>query len=124
MMLQAATWDLTTAPSAVTPFNPLFPYDIAALDNGSIAQDVASAIMTYQGEVYYDVTQGMPWLSGVMSQPYAPKLLQPLLVQAALQVPGVIQAQATMSSFSPTSRKVRGTVNVIDAIGQSFGITF
>ena len=35
----------------------------------AIAQDVASAISTFLGEVYYDTTLGVPYLTDVLAQP-------------------------------------------------------
>ena len=89
---------------------------------GAIAQDVASAISTFLGEVYYDTTQGIPYFSKVLGQEYSPSLAQALLVQAALTVPGVVSAQAKITGF--VNRKIGGTVTVIDTTGQSLGVTF
>ena len=88
----------------------------------AIAQDVASAISTFLGEVYYDTSQGIPYFTSVLAQPYSPSLIQALLVQAALAVPGVVKAQATITKF--VGRKVSGVVNVIDINGQALGVTF
>ena len=88
----------------------------------AIAQDVASAISTFLGEVYYDTTQGIPYFAQVLGQAYSPALLQALLIQAALTVPGVVSAKAVITSFA--GRKVTGTVYVIDTTGQTLGVTF
>jgi len=88
----------------------------------AIAQDVASAISTFLGEVYYDTTQGIPYFSNVLGQQYSSSLVQSLLIQAALTVPGVVSAKATITSFK--NRKITGTVTVIDTNGQALGVTF
>lgn len=88
----------------------------------AIAQDVASAISTFLGEVYYDTTLGLPWLSQVFGQAYSPSLITALLVQAALTVPGGVQAEVV--GLALVNRKVTGTVNVIDTTGASLGVTF
>ena len=113
LQLSTATWDLTLDGSG----------NIAVATGGSaIAQDVASAISTFLGEMYYDTTQGVPWLSAVFAQTFAPSLIKALLVQAALTVPGVVSAQVSSLSFSGS--KVTGVVQVIDTTGQALGIAF
>ena len=95
-----------------------------AVNTGSLAlaQDVASVIQTFQGEVYYDTTQGLPYLSDVMGQPYAPSLLKPALNAAALTVPGVLAAKATISTFA--NRRASGVIDITDATGEALGIYF
>jgi hypothetical protein len=95
-----------------------------ATGSNALVQDVASAIQTYSGEVYYDTTQGLPYLSEVMGQLYAPSTLRPALEQAALSVPGVLLAKAVINNFSVTARKSSGVVNITDATGESLGIYF
>jgi hypothetical protein len=88
----------------------------------ALAQDVASAIQTYLGEVYYDTTQGLPYLSAVLGQPYAPMLLQTQLQQTALSVPGVLLAKASINTF--VNRMASGVVFITDASGEALGIHF
>jgi hypothetical protein len=88
----------------------------------ALAQDVASAIQTYLGEVYYDTTQGLPYLSAVLGQPYAPMLLQAQLQQTALTVPGVLLAKASINTFA--NRMASGVVYITDASGEALGIHF
>ena len=91
-------------------------------DGNAIAQDVASAISTFQGELYYDTTQGMPYFGQILGQAYNRVLLQSLLEKTAMTVPGVVQAQATITGF--TNRQITGTVKVIDSTGAATGVTF
>jgi len=88
----------------------------------AIAQDVASAISTILGEVFYDTTLGIPYLSDVLGQAYSPSILQALLAQAALGVPGVVSARATITQFQ--ARAVTGTVTVTDSDGRTVTVTF
>lgn len=88
----------------------------------AIAQDVASAISTFLGEVYYDTTVGVPFFSQVFGQSFSRSVVANLLKNAALTVPGVVSAQVTITSFA--KRKLSGTVEVIDTVGQSIGVTF
>jgi hypothetical protein len=109
--------------------------NIASVSGPSqIAQDVASAIQLFLGELYYDVTLGLPWLSEVMAKPYAPSILQPLLEKAALSIAGVDKAKAVISGtgivtsqpagFNVPLRKVTGYVEIMDATGQKLGVNF
>lgn len=109
----------------------LMTWDLMIDSNGNIAtatgpdalaQDVASAISTFLGEVYYDTTLGIPYLSKVLGQAYSPALLQALLAQAALTVPEVVSARATITNVQ--GRTLSGTVEFIDTTGQALGVTF
>ena len=93
-----------------------------ATDGSAIAQDVASAILTFLGEVYYDTTIGVPYMSQIFGASFSRSVASMLLQQAALSVPGVVSAKVTINSF--TNRVLSGVVEVIDTTGQSFGVTF
>lgn len=95
-----------------------------AMESGAaaIAQDVASAISTFLGEVFYDTTLGLPYLSDVLGQAYSPSILRALLEAAALGVPGVVSARATITQFQ--ARVVTGTVIVTDSDGRTVLVTF
>lgn len=86
------------------------------------AQDVASAISTYLGEVLYDTSIGIPYFSEVLGQNYAPSLIRALLEGAALTVPGVVKAKATITGFQ--NRQISGNVQIIDTTGQALGVNF
>ena len=88
----------------------------------AIAQDVASAIETFLGEVYYDTTIGVPYFSQIFGQPFSASIASTLLQEAALQVPGVVAAKVTITSF--VNRVLSGKVEVIDTTGQAIGVTF
>ena len=89
---------------------------------GAIAQDVASAISLFAGELLYDTSQGLPYLSEVFGPGYAPALVRSLLEQAALAVPGVVQAQASITAFN--QGQISGSIRVIDQDGQAIGVHF
>lgn len=91
--------------------------NIAVLaDPAALAQDAASAIKTFLGEYYLDVTIGVPWLQQIIGKPPGVPppslaLIKQLLVDAALTVPGVASSQVFLSEFS--DRGVVGQVQVI-----------
>ena len=76
----------------------------------ALAQDAASAIMTFLGEVFWDVTIGVPWKQQILGQRPSLQLLKAQLVTAAETVPGVASAVVYISSFS--NRGVSGQVQV------------
>jgi hypothetical protein len=78
----------------------------------SLAQDVASAIRTFLGEVWYDQTQGIPYWTQVFGKLPSASLLIELLNLQALTVPGVISAQTVILSFN--DRAVTGQVSFVD----------
>lgn len=84
-----------------------------------LAQDVASAIKTFLAEVWYDNTLGVDYFGRVLGHTPPLALLQALLVKAALTVPGVVSAQAVISSFSRSTRTVVGQVLFVDSSGKT-----
>ena len=109
----ASPWDLSVDTSK----------NIAVASHAlSLAQDVACAIQLFQGELFYDIDQGIPYKDMVLGQAYAPSVLTALLQKAALTVPGVVYASATVSSFD--SRKISGTISVTDVPGKIHTIKF
>lgn len=114
LLLDTATWDLT-----VDSFGNI----AVASDPYSLAQDAASAIKTFLGELYYDTTVGVPWLTQILGQAPSLALLKQQLVDAALTVPGIASAQVFISSF--TDRVVTGQVQVVaTATGQTSAANF
>lgn len=88
----------------------------------AIAQDVASAIRLFAGELWYDNTRGIPYFEQILGQ-YPPSgYLKAQFEQAALTVPGVVQARCI--NLQLADRKLTGTVEVIDLTGRSQNVTF
>jgi hypothetical protein len=97
----------------------------------ALAQDVASACRLIKGELWYDDSQGIPYLnlnggaggpnnnSNVLGQTPPISLLQEYLVRAALTVPGVVSAVAVIQSFNAASRQVTGQVQFTDSNGNT-----
>jgi hypothetical protein len=97
----------------------------------ALAQDVSSACRLIKGELWYDDSQGIPYLnlnggaggpnnnSNVLGQTPPLSLLQEYLVQAALTVPGVVKAVAVVQSFDASTRRVNGQVQFTDVNGNT-----
>ena len=110
MLLDTVQWDL------VVDLNG----NIAvATEPYSLAQDAASAIRTFQGEVYYNTDFGTPYWSVILAQNPPASLVKTYLEEAALTVPGVEQAQAFIQSI--TNRTVTGQVQIADNTGTVLG---
>ena len=113
LALDDANWDLTVDDGM----------NIAVASGGQdIAQDVASAVKLFQGELWYDTTQGAPWFENVLGQNYSLRVLQELVNSAALSVPGVVQARTTIDSV--TDRGITGRVEIIDTNGTLLNAQF
>lgn len=101
LLLDTQTWDLTLdADGNIAVASP--PY--------STAQDAASAIMTWLGEVYWNTTIGVPWAQQILGQRPSLALLKAQLVAAAETVPDVASAIVFIGAFS--NRNITGQVQV------------
>lgn len=107
LLLDHDTWDLCLDISG----------NIAvASDPYSKAQDAASSIKTFVGDVYYDVNRGVPYWEQILGH-YPPiSLMRTYLEGAALLVPGVVKARAFFTGFA--DRRLTGQVQIQDASGQ------
>lgn len=108
LLLDVDAWDLLVDASG----------NIAmASDPYSMAQDAASAIKTFQGEVYYDTTVGVPFWRDILGQLPPLSLVKAKFVAAALTVPGVVSAQCFITSL--VDRTLRGQVQIVDDEGNA-----
>jgi hypothetical protein len=116
LLLDVQTWDLTKTAAG----NIATAYDSAPVPNPqkadyALAQDAASAIKLFQGELYFDTTQGVPYWGQILGKLPPISLMKAKFVAAALTVPGVISAQCFISSI--TNRKVSGQVQIKSTTG-------
>lgn len=88
----------------------------------AIAQDVASAVRTFAGECWYDTAQGLPYLTTILGERPPAALVRQLVVDRALEVPGVAQAELLFYEF--TDRALVGQIKIIDTDGVESGVTF
>jgi len=114
LLLDVTTWDLTIDGSK----------NIAVATGAyAIAQDVASALRLFSGELWYDTTQGVPYFADVLGQSYNQGLLQDDFNTAALSVPEVVQAVTKLTPPDRTTRELTsGTVAVSTSAGTSFNV--
>lgn len=113
LLLDTETWDwLVDANGNIAVADP--PY--------ALAQDAASAIRTFLGEVFYDTTVGVPYWQSILGQNPSLDFIKVQFVKAALTVPGVVSAKCFISSI--TARTITGQVQVTDANGVTQAASF
>jgi hypothetical protein len=106
LLLDTDTWDLVANASG----------NIAVADEPyALAQDAASAIRLFAGELYYDTTQGIPYFDQILGKAPPVSLMKAYFNRAALTVPGVVSAKTFIQSW--TDRTVTGQVQVTDEAG-------
>jgi len=88
----------------------------------ALAQDVASAVRLFLGELFYDTTKGIPYFDDVFGHLPPQSLLTGYIERAALTVPGVVSARCIISSF--VGRTVSGQIQFIDETGAANGVNF
>lgn len=88
----------------------------------ALAQDVASAIKLFLGELQYDTAKGVPYFDDILGHLPPPALLMAHLEAAALTVPGVVTAQCIITQI--TDREVIGQVQFTDDSGATTSVNF
>jgi hypothetical protein len=113
LLLDVTTWDLVLDANG----------NIAiASDPYSLAQDAASAIRLFIGELWYDTSQGVPYWQDILGKAPPLSLVRSLFITAALTVPGVASAKVFFSSFS--QRSLSGQVQITSSNGQTAAASF
>lgn len=117
LLLDPVTWDLVLDSSG----------NIARATNPyAIAQDVASEVKLFSGELYYNSTKGLPYFEQIFAQagPSAAAILVSQAQNAALNVPETVSAKVTALFFDRTMRRLSGTLEVIDVNGAALNAQF
>ena len=88
----------------------------------AVAQDVASALRLFQGELWYDTTQGVPYWQSFLGQNPTVSQLIAAFNEAALSVPGVVTASTVITSIQ--DRQVSGQVQFSTSDGTQTTVNF
>ena len=88
----------------------------------AVAQDVASAIRLFLGELWYDTTQGVAYWQQLLGQNPTTSQIAAAFNKAALTVPGVATANTVITSIA--GRKVSGQVQFTTSDGTSTTVNF
>jgi len=113
LLLNPGTWDLMIDADG----------NIAmAAEPYANAQDVASAVRLFQGELYYDTEKGMPYFTNVLGVNTPIQSIQALFEKSAKTVPDIVQAKCTIQQDG--NRKLLGSLQVINTAGQASNVQF
>lgn len=114
LLLDTVSWDLVLTANG----------DIAlASEPYSLAQDAASAIRLFQGELWYNTIPGVPYWASILGKSPPPlALMKAKFEEAALTVPGVVATRCFIESV--VGRRVTGQVQVTDQAGLITGAAF
>lgn len=108
LLLDTVVWDLCLNASG----------NIAvASEPYSQAQDAASAIRLFQGELWYNTDKGIPYFGQVLGKSPPVQFMKDQFVKAAMTVPGVLKAQVFLTSV--TGRTLSGQVQITTTAGVS-----
>lgn len=88
----------------------------------SLIQDVACAIRLFQGELWYDTTQGVPYFQQILGKQPSVSVFKTALQNAALTVPGVVTATVYITAF--TDRQISGQVQITNTSGNTLATNF
>lgn len=105
LLLDPTSWDLT-----VDAYNNI----AVAGDPYSLAQDSASQIKLFLGELYYDTVLGIPYWTEILGKFPSPRLMKTAFNAAAKLTPEVVDARCFLVIGS-LDRVVRGQVQILDA---------
>jgi hypothetical protein len=107
---QGGDWDLTLDRSGNLA---------VATGKYAIAQDVASAVRLFLGELWYDTTQGVPYYEQVLGvwPPPSLEFLKTKLIAAGMSVPGVVSIACFLTGPGP-AREVGGQLQITDNSGR------
>lgn len=113
ILLNPSTWDMLVDASG----------NIAlASEPYANAQDVASAIKTFQGELYYNQELGIAYFDQILGLSPSPAFVRAEIERMALTVPNIVSAKATTARGN--DRVITGDVQVINSAGQASNVQF
>lgn len=85
----------------------------------AISQDVACALRLFAGELWFDVSKGVPYFASILGKTPPIEYFKSQMVRAAKTVPGVVTAVCVIETFTPESRQVVGYVKFTDTSGNT-----
>ena len=112
LLLDRTLWDLclTTEDNIAVASEPY-----------AIAQDVASAVRLFDGELWYDTAKGVPYFSEILGHQPPLSLMKAEFVKAALTVPLVASVKVFISNTA--EREVTGQIQITDTSKQTVVVT-
>jgi hypothetical protein len=117
LLLDPSTWDLTVdSRGNIATVGDATPNNDATGPGMRLAQDVATRVQAWLGEVYFDTTQGINYPAYFGGPPNL-SLLQSVFNAEALRVPGCASALAQFTFTAGSKRTIGGVLNVSDIAG-------
>jgi hypothetical protein len=105
-LLLDSNWDLTIKGGKIAVADG--PY--------AIAQDVASAVRLFRGELWYDTRPGVPYFQNILGD-FPPRgFLVAKFNEAALTVPGVMKIRVELNPIT-SARVLSGQIRITDNRG-------
>ena len=101
-------WDMCTDASGNIALAPTVRY--------AEAQDVASAVRTFRGEVWYDTTLGVPYFQQILGHLPSLQFMKAQFIAAAMTVPNVASVRCFLTGPGP-DRVVGGQLQIVDSDG-------
>lgn len=113
LLLSIDLWDLVADAAG----------DIAvATDPYCVAQDVASAVKTFLGEVYYNTSLGVPYFQQILGKFPPLALLKAQICAEAARVPGCTNPKCFIAKVN--DRAVTGQITFTDSNGGTQTVAF
>jgi hypothetical protein len=114
MLLDTATWDLTVDGNG----------NIGSVSGDyQLAQDGASQCRLFEGELWYDTSQGVPYFQSILGQLPPLPLLKSYFVTAGELVPGVASAQVFIASID-VNRVLTAQLQLTNTSGAVVAVNF
>ena len=89
----------------------------------SLAQDAACACRLFEGELWYDTIQGIPYWQSILGQMPPLSLLKAAFIAAAQGVPGVASAEVFITNIT-SDRVLSGQVQITNEGNQTVAASF
>ena len=114
LLLDRTTWDLCLDAS-----NNL----AVCTDPYAVEQDVATGIRLFSGEVWYDTSQGLPYLNQILGRDQSAALFKAQAEQVADAVPLVASSTCVIATVSAT-RQLGGQIQIVTTTGETLSVGF
>jgi hypothetical protein len=85
----------------------------------ALAQDVASAVRVFKGEVFYDTSKGIPYFDEILGHSPPVALMRKYWQDAALTVPNVVASKAVIQEFKDRVLKAQIQFTDINSVTNS-----
>ena len=113
LLLDQSAWDLVLDASGSIAL---------ASEPYATAQDVASAVRTFEGECWYDTTRGMPYWQSILGKLPPSSLVKRRAEIEALRIPRVADVRTVITALQ--DRDLLGQIQFTDTDGTELGATF